>query len=176
MIFAIGNSRPEIHPTAFVHPTAEVSGKVRIGPRASIWGGCVLRGDIDWIDIGEESNVQDGCVFHTSMGMPVKLEKGVTVGHRAVIHGATVRSYSLIGMSVTLLDRSVVEENCFVGAGAVVKEGGVITKGTLAVGIPARVVRPLAADEIKVIVDRAAHYVQLAENYKTALTQANLLG
>lgn len=175
MIFAIGAHRPSIDPTAFVHPTAEISGKVRIGPRASVWGQCVLRGDVDWIDIGEDCNIQDGSVFHTSHGVPVKLEKGVTVGHRAVIHGATVKSYSLIGMGATLLDHAVVEENCLIGASAVVKEGGVIPKGQLAFGTPAKVVRPLRADEVKLIVDRAAEYVALAGQYRDALASAGLL-
>ncbi len=175
MIFAIGNHKPEIHPSAFVHPTAEISGKVKIGPRASVWGGCVLRGDIDWIEVGEDSNVQDGSVFHTSLNMPVVLEKGVTVGHRAIVHGACVKNYSLIGMGAILLDRSTVEENCFIGAGAVVKEGGVIPKNSLALGIPARVVRPLEPKEVALIVHRAADYVELAKQYRTALTQANLV-
>lgn len=169
MIFSIGTDQPQIHPTAFVHPTAEISGKVRIGPRASVWGGCILRGDVDWIDIGEDTNIQDGSIFHTSHGVPVRLEKGVTVGHRAVIHGATVKSYSLIGMGSVLLDYSVVEENCLVGAGAVLKEHGLIPKGHLALGMPAKVVRPLKPDEIKMIVDRAGEYVQLSVQYIEAL-------
>lgn len=169
MILKIGDHTPEIHPTAFVHPTAEVSGKVKIGARASIWGGCVLRGDVDWIEIAEDCNIQDGSVFHTSHGVPVLLQKGVTVGHRAVIHGATVHSYSLIGMGAILLDHSVVEENCLIGAGALVKEKGRIPKGQLALGTPAKPVRPLTPGEIKVIVDRAAEYVLLADQYKKAL-------
>jgi carbonic anhydrase/acetyltransferase-like protein (isoleucine patch superfamily) len=174
VIFAIGEHKPEIHPTAFIHPSAEVSGKVRIGKNVSIWGGCVLRGDVDWIEIGDDSNIQDGSVFHTSHNVPVKLEKGVTVGHRAVVHGATVRSYSLIGMGATLLDRSVVEENCLIGAGAIVKEGGVIPKGQLAFGTPAKVIRPLKAEEVKLIVDRAGEYIELAAQYKKALTAAKI--
>lgn len=168
MILTVGGHTPDIHPTAFVHPTAEISGKVRIGARASVWGGCVLRGDIDWINVGEDSNIQDGCVFHTSHGMPVLLEKGVTVGHRAVIHGATVKSYSLIGMGAILLDQSVVEENCLIGAGAVVPERGRVSKGRLALGIPAKVVRPLTPEEIQGIVERAAEYVRLADQYRAA--------
>jgi len=174
MIFAIGEHKPEIHPSAFVHPTAEISGKVKIGARASIWGGCILRGDIDRIEIGEDSNVQDGSVFHTAKGVPAIVGKGVTVGHRAVIHGATVKDYSLIGMNATLLDGSVVEENCFVGAGAVLKEGGVVPKNSLAVGIPARFVRSLMPEEVALIVRRAAEYVALSQQYRVALTQAKL--
>jgi len=170
LIFPIGADKPQIHPTAFIHPTAEVSGKVKIGANVSIWGGCILRGDVDWIEIADDCNVQDGSVFHTSHGVPVKLEKGVTVGHRAVIHGATVKSYSLIGMGAILLDHAVVEENCLIGAGAIVKEHGVIPKGMLALGIPAKPVRPLKAEEIKMIVDRASHYIAYADQYRKALT------
>lgn len=169
MIFKIGEFEPQIHPTAFVHPSAEVSGKVVIGPYASIWGQCVLRGDIDWIKIGEESNVQDGSVFHTSKNLPVILHKGVTIGHGAIVHGATVHSYSLIGMGAILLDGSIVEENCLIGAGSVVKEKGVISKGSLAFGTPAKIIRPLRSDEISVIVNRASDYIKLAEQYRLAL-------
>lgn len=169
MILTLGNDSPQIHPTAFVHPMAEVSGKVKIGPRASIWGGCILRGDIDWIEIGEDSNVQDGTIIHTTIGGPVILGKGVTVGHKAMIHGAKVKDYSLIGMSATLLDFSVVEENCLVGAGAVLREKAIITKGNLAVGMPAKVARPLKPEEITMIVSRAGEYVELAKKYQLAL-------
>lgn len=174
MIFAIGSDNPEIHPTAFIHPTAEISGKVKIGARVSIWGGCILRGDVDWITVGEDSNIQDSSVFHTSHHVPVVLGKGVTVGHRAVIHGAMVKDYSLIGMGAILLDHAVVEENCLIGAAAVVKEKGVIPKGSLAFGTPAKVVRPLTQAEIKMIVDRAAHYIEYAAQYTRALKTANL--
>src|SRR5258705_10781586 len=139
MILKIGSIAPEIHPTAFIHPTAEISGKVRIGPRASVWGQCVLRGDVDWIDIGDDCNIQDGSIFHTSHGVPVKLGKGVTIGHKAIVHGARIDSYSLIGMGAILLDYAVVEENCLIGAGALVKEKGTIPKGQLALGVPAKV-------------------------------------
>ncbi len=175
MIFAIGNDKPEIHPTAFVHPTAEISGKVKIGARASIWGGCILRGDVDWIEIGEDSNVQDGSIFHTSHGVPSQLGKGVTIGHRVTVHGAIVKDYSLIGMGAILLDYAVVEENCLIGAAAVVKENGVIPRDSLAFGIPARVMRPLKPEETKLIVDRAANYVKYAATYSAALKSAKLL-
>ena len=169
MILALGTDRPQIHPTAFVHPSAEISGKVKIGAHASVWGGCVLRGDIDWIEIGDNTNVQDGSVFHTSRGAPVIVGQGVTVGHRAVIHGATVRDQSLIGMGAILLDHAVVEEHCLVGAGALVKEHGTISRGHLALGVPAKAIRPLKPDEIKIVVDRAGEYVQLAARYAAAL-------
>jgi carbonic anhydrase/acetyltransferase-like protein (isoleucine patch superfamily) len=171
VILTLGRDTPKIHPSAFIHPSAEISGKVKIGARASVWGGCVLRGDVDWIIIGDDCNIQDGSVFHASPGLRVRLGKGVTVGHRAVVHGATVGDYSLIGMSATLLDRSVVNDHCLVAAGAVVLEGGIIPAGRLAVGLPARVARPLTPAERKMIVDRAGVYVGLAARYRKALNQ-----
>jgi carbonic anhydrase/acetyltransferase-like protein (isoleucine patch superfamily) len=134
----------------------------------------VLRGDVDWITVGDDSNVQDGCVFHTSHGVPTTLGKGVTVGHRAVIHGATVKDHSLIGMGAILLDHAVIEENCLIGAGALVKENGLIPKGQLALGMPAKPVRPLKTEEVKIIVDRAAHYVDYAARYLRSLKDARL--
>lgn len=175
MIFKIGTHQPQIDPTAFVHPSAEVSGKVRIGPRASVWGGCILRGDVDWIEIGEHSNLQDGSVCHTSHGVPVKLGKGVTVGHRAVIHGAEVEEYSLIGMAAVLLDGSKISRHCLIGASALVTEKCVIPEGQLALGMPAKQVRPLKTHEIKMIEDRATHYLQYAQTYRDALRTAGLL-
>ncbi|MBV9079650.1 MAG: gamma carbonic anhydrase family protein, partial [Elusimicrobia bacterium] len=133
----------------------------------------VLRGDIDWIEVGDDSNVQDGCVFHTSHGAPVILGKGVTIGHRAIVHGATVKDQALIGMGAILLDRATVEERALVGAGAVVKEGGTIPSGMLAVGIPAKAIRPLTPQETKVVVDRAGEYVEAASKYAAAIRAAN---
>jgi carbonic anhydrase/acetyltransferase-like protein (isoleucine patch superfamily) len=173
MIFAVGGIQPEIHPTAFVHPSAEISGKVKIGAHVSIWGGCILRGDVDWIDIGDDCNIQDASVLHTSHHVPVKLEKGVTVGHGAILHGTTVKSYSLIGMGAILLDYSVIEENCLVGAGSLVKEHAVISKGQLAIGTPAKPIRPLTPEEIRMIIARAGEYIQLAEQYASALKAVN---
>ena len=174
MIFAVGGVKPEIHPTSFIHPSAEVSGKVRIGARASVWGGCVLRGDVDWIDVGEDCNIQDVSVFHTSHGLPVRLEKGVTIGHRVIVHGATVGPYSLIGMGAVLLDGATVGGNCLIGANAVVKEKGVIPEGQLAFGTPAKVIRPLRPEETKLIVDRAGEYVQLAAQYMASMRTAKI--
>jgi carbonic anhydrase/acetyltransferase-like protein (isoleucine patch superfamily) len=131
----------------------------------------VLRGDVDWIEIGDDSNIQDGSLLHTSHGVPVKIEKGVTVGHGAIIHGARVGSFSLIGMGAILLDEAVVEENCLIGAGTVVTEKTRIPKGSLAIGVPAKVVRLLTLDEIKMIVDRANEYIELAACTQKALEE-----
>jgi carbonic anhydrase/acetyltransferase-like protein (isoleucine patch superfamily) len=175
MIFPIGSDKPEIHPTAFVHPSSEISGKVKIGPRVSIWGGCILRGDVDWITIGEESNVQDGTVMHTSHNVPTIVDQGVTIAHRAIVHGAHVKSHSLIGMGAILMDNVVIEENCLVGGGAVVGEKKVIPKGYLALGVPAKPIRPLTPEEIKMVTERAGEYYAYSRSYQAALKEARLI-
>jgi len=168
MIRSIGKVLPQIDPTAYVHETAEVSGNVILGPRVSIWPYVVLRGDVERIEIGAESNVQDSSVFHTSHGLPVVLGKGVTVGHGAIVHGCRIGDWSLVGMGAILLDGCIIGSECFIGAGALVKEGAQIPNGQLALGLPAKVVRPLNSEEIKTIHQRAEAYIRYAETYKRA--------
>jgi carbonic anhydrase/acetyltransferase-like protein (isoleucine patch superfamily) len=110
--------------------------------------------------------------MHTAHGLPVILKKGVTVGHRAVVHGSAIGSYTLIGMNATLLDGSVVGSKCLIGAGSLVRERANIPDGQLAVGLPAKVVRPLTPEEIKMVVDRAATYIDYANQYKKAILEA----
>ena len=157
---------PEIHPSAWVHPSAVVIGRVKIGARASVWPGCVLRGDIEPIEIGEETSFQDQSVAHTSAGFPVKIGKGVVVGHRATLHGAVVGDHAMIGMGANLLDGSEVGAGSILAAGALLTEGKKISPGSLAVGMPARVVRPVTPEETKRILQGAAEYVKRAASYK----------
>src|SRR5258708_4836837 len=117
------NSAPLIDPSAFVHPSAEIIGRVTLQKNTSIWPLVVLRGDIERITIGEGSNIQDSTVMHTSRGIPVSLGKGVTIGHGAIVHGARIGNYSLIGMGAILLDGCVIGEECLIGAGALISEG-----------------------------------------------------
>ena len=137
------NDVPKIHRTAFVHDSAEVIGRVIIKKNASVWPMVVLRGDIETIVIGEASNVQDGCVFHTSRKIPVVLGKGVTVGHGAIVHGARIGDHCLIGMGAILLDGCVIGKECLIGAGALVSEGAKIPPRSLVLGVPGRVRRKL---------------------------------
>ena len=130
-----------IDPTAFIHPLAFVCGGVDLGPRASVWPYAVIRADSDRIMVGEETNVQDGAVLHTDPGLVCSLGARVVVGHRAVVHGATVEGDVLIGMGAIVLNRAVIGAGSVVGAGALVPEGRVIPPGVLVVGAPARVVR-----------------------------------
>lgn len=167
MIEEFSGVQPAVDPTAWVHPSVVVIGRVTLGRRVSIWPGAVLRGDILEIDIGDESNIQDLCVAHTSHGMaPVKIGRRVVVGHRAILHGASVGDNALIGMGAILLDGCSVGSGCIVAAGALVTEGTRIPPNSLAVGVPAKVVRQVTDQETLRIREGAKHYLDLLTAYK----------
>lgn len=154
---------PRVHPDAFVLEPSTVIGDVEIGPESSVWFGAVIRGDVGAVRIGARSNIQDGCVLHESGGISsCIIGDDVTVGHAAIIHGAILKDGCLVGMGATVLDNAVVGENALVGAGALVPEGMEIPPGHLAVGVPAKVKRPLTPEEIAGLADSAAHYVEYA--------------
>lgn len=161
-----GLKKPRIHPNAFVAPNAVVLGDVTVEEEASIWFGCVLRAEEAPIHIGPRSNIQDLTVIHTDVGRPCRVGAGVTVGHRAVLHGAIVEDGALIGIGAILLNGAVVGGEAIVGAGAVVPEGAVIPPRTLALGIPAKVVRELREEEIQRLRRDAIHYVEKARAYR----------
>lgn len=156
----------DFHATAFVAPNAIVVGAVRLAARSSVWFGAVLRGDMERIEIGEESNVQDNSVFHVDHGLPAILGRRVVVGHRAVVHGAIVEDESLIGMGAVLLNGSRIGAGSLVAAGAVVGERKQIPPGSLVVGVPAKVIGPVTPDMAERIRWGADHYVALAETYR----------
>ena len=157
---------PQLHPSAFVAPSADLIGQVTLGAHSSVWFGAVLRGDTEAITVGEGSNVQDGAVLHADPGFPCILEAGVTVGHRAVVHGATCGAGSLVGMGAIMLNGSRLGAGAVLGAGALLPEGKEVPDGMLAVGIPARVVGPVGTAGR---VGNAAHYVRNAERYTSEL-------
>ncbi|MFD6136399.1 gamma carbonic anhydrase family protein [Isoptericola sp. NPDC056618] len=160
---------PDIHPTAWVAPTATIVGNVHIGARASVFYGAVLRGDMDAIVLGEGSNIQDNCVVHTDTGVPATIGAGVGVGHGAIVHGATVGDGSLIGMGATLLNNAVVGEGAFVAAGALVREGQEIPAGHLAVGVPAKDRGELDAEGAERVRRNAIEYQELAERHRRSV-------
>ncbi len=130
---------PYFHPTAFLHPLAVVIGDVTLGARASVWPTAVLRGDGDVIVVGPDSNVQDGAVLHVDPGLPLSIGARVTIGHRAIVHGATVEDECLIGMGSIILNRAVIGAGSVIAAGAVVPEGMQVPPGSLVMGVPAKV-------------------------------------
>jgi carbonic anhydrase/acetyltransferase-like protein (isoleucine patch superfamily) len=158
---------PFVHPGAFIAQGSWLIGDVRVEEEASIWYNAVLRGDINAIRVGRRSNIQDGCVLHVTSKLPVEIAEEVTVGHMAMIHGCRIGRCSLIGMNAVVLDNVDVGEGALVAAGAVVKENFVVPAGTLAAGVPARIVRELTGEERRAIVQSAAHYVAYAASYLT---------
>ena len=140
-------------------------GSVRLKDQSSIWFNCVLRGDNDWLEVGERSNVQDGCILHTDPGIPLIIGSGVTVGHRVMLHGCQIGNNSLIGIGSTLLNGSVIGKNCIVGAHSLITEGKEFPDGSLILGSPARVARELSDEEIAHIGLSADIYVENAKRF-----------
>lgn len=157
---------PQIAPDAFVHDRATVIGAVSLGPKASVWPGCVLRADIERIDIGEGTNIQDGTVIHMADDMPVRIGKYTTVGHMAMLHACTIGDECLIGMSATVLDGAVIGDRSIVGAGALVTKGTLVPPGSLVLGSPAKVVKSLSAEEQAKIRGWAEKYTHSAAAHR----------
>lgn len=165
--------RPVIDPTAFVAPSADIVGDVTIGPEASVWYGCVLRGDIAPIRIGARTNVQDLTVVHVDLGHPAVIGERVGIGHRAIVHGCTIEDDSLIGMGAILLTGAVIGRGSLVGAGAVVTEGTEVPAGSLVVGVPGRVVREVD-ERLRDRMERTvAHYRALKEGHRDGRWRAS---
>jgi carbonic anhydrase/acetyltransferase-like protein (isoleucine patch superfamily) len=154
---------PNIHDDAYVDPEATLIGDVILRAQASVWPGTVLRGDLDEISVGERSNVQDNVVCHADPGFPVDIQADCTIGHGAVIHGATVKPDTIVGMNATLLNDSVVGSGSIVAAGSVVTEDQHIPSGVLAAGTPAEVKTELDREVDQL--EGGRHYVELAEIY-----------
>ena len=157
---------PQIDPTAYVAPQAVVIGDVRLAAQSSVWPTAVLRGDINFIEIGEGSNIQDGSIVHLADDLPVIVGKLVTVGHRAILHACTVEDNCLIGMGATILDGAVIGKGSIIGAHALVTKGTHIPPGSLVMGTPAKVVRALGPEEIADIRTWADHYLALGPIHK----------
>ncbi|PAU98035.1 gamma carbonic anhydrase family protein [Paracoccus salipaludis] len=169
MIWELDGTAPQVAPDAWVAPDAQLIGRVVLEDMASVWWAAVLRGDNEEIRIGRGSNVQDGCVFHTDPGFPLRVGADVTVGHKAILHGCTVHDGALIGMGATILNGAVIGEGALIGAGALVAEGKEIPPGALVMGAPGRVVRQLDAAAIARLRDSAARYRANAARYRAGL-------
>lgn len=169
--YSLDEREPEIGKDAYVAPSAQIIGDVHLAPGASVWFGAVLRGDNDPIRIGQASNVQDGAIIHADPGVPTTIGNGVTIGHRAIIHGATVGDNCLIGMGATILNNAHIGANSIVGANALVTEGKSFPEGSLIVGAPARVMRALREEEIAAIALSARTYVANAARFAEGLTR-----
>jgi carbonic anhydrase/acetyltransferase-like protein (isoleucine patch superfamily) len=159
---------PDIAPDAWVAPGATVVGDVRIGPRSSVWYGSVVRADSERVVIGEDCNVQDGCVLHADPGFPTLIGDRVSVGHGAIVHGAVLESDTLIGMGAVVLNGARVGSGSLVAAGAVVRGGTEVPPGSLVAGVPAAVRRPVTEAERETIARTPGGYVARAERHRGA--------
>lgn len=168
-VYQLDEHAPQLGADAWVAETATVIGRVVLGDGASVWYGAVLRGDNEWIRIGRRSNVQDGCVLHADLGLPLTLGDEVTVGHQAMLHGCSIGDGTLVGIQAVVLNRARIGRGCVVGAGAVIPEGKEYPDHTLILGAPARVVRSFAPAEQGRFAHSAAQYVALAQRHRGAL-------
>ena len=160
------NSKPEIDPTAWVADGAILIGRVRLKARSSIWYGCVLRGDQQYIEVGEETNVQDGSILHVESDTPCILGNRVTLGHRAIVHGSTVGDGALIGIAASVLSRCVIGEGALIAAGAVVLERTMVPPHTLWAGCPARQIKELNPQQRERLAATYRHYVNNSTGYR----------
>lgn len=150
------------HPTVFVADSASLSGRVVMGKNVSVWYGAVLRGDIESVFVGDETNIQDGAVLHVADRLPCRIGKRCTIGHKAIVHACTIQDECLIGMGSIVLDRCVVGKGSLVGAGSLVLQGMKIPPNSLVFGTPAQVIRPLTSSERRDLRHAAQRYVRLA--------------
>jgi acetyltransferase-like isoleucine patch superfamily enzyme len=153
----------------FIADTATVIGNVRLKTNASVWFGSVLRGDNELIEIGEGSNVQDNCTFHTDPGFPLTIGKNCTIGHNVILHGCTIEDGALIGMGSIIMNGARIGKGCVVGAGAVITEGKTFDDRALVVGAPARVIRSLTEEQVRAMTYGAPHYVHNGKRFKAGL-------
>jgi carbonic anhydrase/acetyltransferase-like protein (isoleucine patch superfamily) len=171
-LYSLSDLQPTIAEGAWAAPSADLIGDVRLGARASVWFGAVLRGDNTPLILGEETNFQDGAVGHSDSDFPLRIGARVTVGHQAILHGCTVEDDCLIGMGARILNGAVIGSGCIVGAGALVTEGKKFDPGSLIVGAPARVVRHVTDGEKQALRWSAAHYAKKAARYAAELKLA----
>jgi len=170
VIYSLGDRRLEtVDDEYYVAPGACVIGSVRLGKGASVWFNSVIRGDADWIIVGDGSNIQDGTIIHTDAGVPVRLGSNVSIGHRAMLHGCTVGDCSLVGNGTIVLDRVSIGNNCVIAAGALVPPGTLIPDNSVVMGMPGKIVRQVDQKELAMIAGAAAYYVARVQQYRRSL-------
>lgn len=170
-IYALDGISPELPEEGayWIAPDASVIGNVKLARMASVWFGAVLRGDNELILVGENSNVQDGCVLHTDPGLPLTIGANCTIGHKAILHGCTIGDNTLIGMGATVLNRAVIGANCLIGANALITEGKVIPDNSLVMGAPGKIVGELNAEALEKLPKSAAGYVRNWQRFAKGL-------
>ncbi len=173
-LFPYKDSFPSIHESAFLASGVKVIGEVAVGEKSSVWYNTVIRGDVNYVSIGAETNIQDCSMLHvTNNRFPLIIGNKVTVGHSATLHGCVLKNLCLIGMNATVLDGAVIEANAMVAAGAVVRPGFVVPSGKLAAGVPAKIIRDLTDEEIMEFENSAKRYIGYTEITKESLIKNN---
>ncbi len=168
-LYAIDGTAPVLAEGAWVAPSADLIGDVRLGEQASVWFGAAIRADNTPILIGARSNVQEGAVMHSDPGVPLTVGEDCTIGHRAVLHGCTLGARVLVGMGATVLNGATIGDDCLIGAGALVTEGKTFPPGSLIVGAPARAVRMLSEEQKAALVTSARNYAAKAGHFARGL-------
>ena len=169
MIYDFEKNVPEVHPESWVASNATIVGKVKLEKNSSIWFNAVLRGDIELITIGENSNIQDGSVLHTDPGYPLTVGKGVTVGHMVMLHGCQISDDTLIGIGSIILNNAKIGKNCLIGAKALITENKEIPDNSLVIGSPGKVVREITEEEKKAIIENTKHYQDNWKRYSKSI-------
>ena len=172
-IYSLGDKKPQLPPEGeyWIAPTAIVLGDVILKRDASVWFGVVIRGDNDPITIGENSNIQDGSVLHTDVGVPLTIGSNVTVGHLVMLHGCTIGDNSLIGIGSIILNGAKIGKNCLIGANVLITEGKEIPDNSLVMGAPGKVVREVSEQQAMILQGSAWHYVENWKRYRRDLAQ-----
>ncbi|WP_334020654.1 gamma carbonic anhydrase family protein [Alteromonas sp. S015] len=169
MRYKLGPTLPQVHDDTFIAPGAHVIGNVELKAGTSVWFNAVIRGDMDKIIVGENTNIQDGSVLHTDAGIPLVLGKGVTVGHKVMLHGCEIGDYSLIGINAVVLNGAKIGKYCIIGANALITQNMEIPDYSLVVGAPGKVIRELDENVELKLRASADHYVNNAKTYKSSL-------
>jgi carbonic anhydrase/acetyltransferase-like protein (isoleucine patch superfamily) len=168
-LYRIGDVEPKLGEGAWAAPSADLIGDVRVGARSSVWFGAVLRGDNTPLILGDDTNFQDGAIGHSDPGVPLTIGARVTIGHQVILHGCTIADDCLIGMGARILNGAMIEPECIVGAGALITEGKKFDRGSLIVGVPARMVRRVTDGEKQLLRASATHYADKAQRYAAEL-------
>jgi len=170
-IYSLDSVRPDIADNAYVAPSAQIIGNVKMADHSSVWFGAVIRGDNDLIEIGARSNIQDNSVLHTDPGIPLIIGDGVIVGHRVMLHGCKIGENTLIGIGATILNGAVIGKNCIIGAHSLITEGKVIPDGSMVVGSPGRIIKSLTEQHFQMLRINSEVYVANAKRFNQNLIE-----
>ena len=166
MILSFEGNTPEFHEDCFIAASADLVGAVCLGQSSSVWFSAVLRADSNTINVGKRSNIQDHCILHVDQAHSLTIGDDVSVGHRAILHGCTIKDRALIGMGAVVMNGAIVGEDSLVAAGALVSENTIVPPRSLVLGVPAKVKRELSAQQVASLLENSAGYTELAERYR----------